>query len=194
RCLKVHGGGVPSARGGEPGGKFAGALWRDVGAGTGLGNGVAEGSDPAGFGMDGDGDLLLVERFKIARHPDLHGTVALEERGGGGEGEALQEVLAGERIGGLPMGHGEGDVLEGGGGEALRLEEGVGGAGPIAGEPVIGRFAEAGDGNGEAGESEREQGGGGPAQAGAERTVREGGGRHRVAGGRGGGLRGRLGV
>src|ERR1019366_3687320 len=99
-------------------------------------------------------------------------TVALEERGGGGEGKALQEVLAGERIGGLPMGHGEGDVLESGRGEALRPQEGVGGgAGPIAGEPVIGRFAEAGDGNSEASESEREQGGGRPAQAGAERAI-----------------------
>ena len=42
RLLEVHGGGVPSQRGGELGGDFAGAFGRDVGAGTGLRDGVAE--------------------------------------------------------------------------------------------------------------------------------------------------------
>ena len=54
----------------------------------------------------------------------------------------------------VPMGGGIGDVLEGGGVEALRLEEGVGGgARLIARELVVGRFAEAGDGDGQRGES-----------------------------------------
>ncbi len=89
------------------------------------------------------------------------------------------------------MSHGEGDVLEGGGVEALRPEEGGGGARPIAGEPVIGQIAEAGDGNGEAGEPAREQEGGGPAQAGTERTVWEGSEGRCLAGGFRGGRIGR---
>src|ERR1035441_5999282 len=56
-------------------------VWSDLRGGPGVG----EGSARAGCGVDGAGDLLLVEGFKIARHPDLQGTVALEERGGGGE-------------------------------------------------------------------------------------------------------------
>src|ERR1019366_7881412 len=134
RLLEVHACGVPSQRGGELGGDFACAFGSDVRAGTGLRDGVAEPADFAGFRMNTDGDLFLVERLEISRRPDLHGTVALEQGRRRAHGEALQEVLAGQRVGAVPMSGGESDVLEGGGVELARFEERVrGGARLIAG-------------------------------------------------------------
>src|ERR1019366_6309616 len=117
-------------------------------------DGVAEPGDFAGFRMDTDGDLFLVERLEISRCPDLHGTVALEQGRRRAHGEALQKVLAGQRVGAVPMSGGESDVLEGGGVELARFEERVrGGARLIAGQAVIGRFAEVGHRDGQGGES-----------------------------------------
>ena len=125
RLLEVHGGGVPSQRSGELGGDFAGAFRGDIGARTGLRNGVAESGDSAGFRVDADGNFFGVERFEVARHPDLHGAVALKERGCRAEREPLQEVLADQRIGAVPRSGGVSDVPEGGGVEAARPHKSV---------------------------------------------------------------------
>ncbi len=52
----------------------------DIGAWAVFGGGVHEAHHAAGLGVDGDGDLFLVERLEVARGPVLHGSIALEER------------------------------------------------------------------------------------------------------------------
>ena len=134
-----------------------GGVGRDVRARTGLGDGVAESGDFAGFRVHGDRDFFLVERFEVARRPDLHGTVALEQGRGGAYREVFQEVFAGARIRAVPMGGWVGDVLKGTWVEAARLKEDVRrGARLTAGKPVFRRFAEVSHRDSQHGESDGE--------------------------------------
>ena len=71
--------GVPAEARRVSGRDLAHRSFGQVAAGPVLGKGVVPAQHLAGFGVDDDDGLLLIERLEVASGPTLNGTVSLEQ-------------------------------------------------------------------------------------------------------------------